>query len=158
MTISPTPFLAEIAAGCSGPPIPASKRAYFQQRLRNRVFNFLLERFISAQKEGMSKASLARRIGKTPDIINRWLGAPTNLTLDSLSDLLLGIGGEEVELQSSSPLAPTVLRNYSHASDLTAREEIASSTEPQRGSFDNALKAEMIDYGQKNAMSSIGLQ
>ncbi len=76
MTISQTPFLTEVAAGHSGPPIPGPKRAYFQQRLQNRIFNFLLEKFIGAQKDGLTKAALARRIGKTPDIINRWLGAP----------------------------------------------------------------------------------
>lgn len=104
MTISPTPFLAEIAAGHAGPPIPSAKRAYFQQRLRLQVFNFLLGKFLDAQNDKLTKAVLARRIGKTPDVVNRWLGAPSNLTLDTISDLLLGIAGEELILSSSSLL------------------------------------------------------
>ena len=43
-------------------PIPAAKRAYFQQRLRNRIFNFLLEKFLSGQETGLTKAILSRRI------------------------------------------------------------------------------------------------
>ena len=70
MTFSQTPILSEIAAGHSGPEIPPSTRAYFQQRLRNRIFNFLLEKFAEAQKDGLTKAILARRIGRTPDIIS----------------------------------------------------------------------------------------
>ena len=119
MTISPTPFLAEIAAGHSGPPIPAPTRAYFQQRLRNRVFHFILEKFLAAQEAGLTKATLARRIGKTPDLVNRWLGAPSNLTLDTVSDILLGISSEELELGSSSPTAQ-IPHNYCHFDDLTS--------------------------------------
>jgi hypothetical protein len=104
MNFSQTPIFAEIAAGHSGPEIPSSTRAYFQQRLRNRIFNFLLEKFIVAQRDGLTKAALARRIGKSPEVINRWLGIPSNLTIDSVSDLLLGIAAEEVEPGSSSPL------------------------------------------------------
>lgn len=101
---SQTPFLIEIAAGHLGPPIPAAKRAYFQQRLRLRIFNFLLEKFVKAQSQGLNKNILAKRIGKTPDVIDRWLGAPSNLTTDTICDLLLGIAGEELELDASSPL------------------------------------------------------
>ena len=117
MTFSQTPIFAEIAAGHSGPEIPSPTRAYFQQRLRNRIFNFLLEKFIVAQGDGLTKAALARRIGKSPEVINRWLGIPSNLTIDSVSDLLLGIAAEELEPGSSSPLK-TVPHNYSHFEDL----------------------------------------
>jgi len=126
--------LAEIAAGHSGPPIPAPKRAYFQQRLRNRVFHFILEKFLSAQSDGLTKAILARRVGKTPDLINRWLGAPSNLTLDTISDLLLGISSEELEPGFSSPFGQTP-HNYSHFDDLRSstwvEKERAKASSPQ---------------------------
>lgn len=114
MTTSQTQFFTELTAGHTGPPIPQGERAYFQARLRNRVFNFILEKFMDEQKNGLTKASLARRIGKTSDLINRWLGAPSNLTLDTISDLLLGITAEELQLTSDSPVKqpPT---NYLHA-------------------------------------------
>ena len=93
-----------IQAGHDGPPISEAKRVYFQERLKNRFFEFLLTRFLEQQKLGLTKAKLARRIGKTPDAVNRWLAAPSNLTLDTISDLLLGISAEELEMNGSSLL------------------------------------------------------
>jgi hypothetical protein len=118
MTTSPIPFLAELAAGASGPPIPRAKRAYFQQRLRNSFFNYLLGKFEAARLKGLTKAVLARRIEKSPEQITRWLGAPSNLTLDVACELLLGIAAEEFEPNSSSPLSK-VESNYSHFHILT---------------------------------------
>src|SRR6516225_3221113 len=92
-------FFVELAAGHSGPTIPEAKRVYFQTRSRNRLFDYILGRFFQQQEKGLTKAKLARRIGKPPEMINRWLGAPSNLTLDSISDLLLGICAEELVLQ-----------------------------------------------------------
>ncbi len=114
MTISQTQFFSELASGHLGPPIPEPKRVYFQTRLRNRMFNFILNKFVEESKNGLTKAILARRVGKTPDVINRMLGAPSNLTLDTISDLLLGITAEELKLISESPInqAPT---NYLHS-------------------------------------------
>ena len=114
-------FLSELAAGHSGPPIPLEKRAYFQTRLRNRLFNFILEKFLEQQKNGLTKAALGRRIGKTPDVVSRLLGAPGNWTLDTVSDLLIGINAEELEPASSS-LLDRQPRNYRHADYLGGAE------------------------------------
>jgi hypothetical protein len=99
-TLQEEQFFSELAAGHSGPTIPEAKRVYFQTRLRNRLFNYILGRFIREQKNGLTKAALARRIGKQPEMINRWLGMPSNLTLDTVSDLLVGICAEELTPQS----------------------------------------------------------
>jgi hypothetical protein len=97
-------FFSELAAGHAGPTIPEAKRVYFQTRLRNKIFDFIVGRFVREQKRGLTKAVLARRIGKSPEVINRWLGAPSNLTTDTISDLLLGICAEEMIPQSESLL------------------------------------------------------
>lgn len=125
MTTFQTRLMNEIAAGHNGPPIPEAKRVYFQERFRGRFFEFMIERFLLAQAHGLTKAKLARRIGKPPEVINRWLGAPSNLTLDSVSDLLLGISAEEPEINGASLLnrSPT---NYSHLDDASS-----AMTEPQ---------------------------
>lgn len=125
MNVSQTPFLSEIAADHFGPEIPSPKRAYFQQRLENRIFGFLLEKFMEAQKNGLTKAILARRIGKSPEVITRWLGAPSNLTLDTISDLLLAISAEELEPGTSSPLRP-VKNDDPRFSDLAPRKKSKS--------------------------------
>jgi hypothetical protein len=126
VTTSQTPFLFELMAGHSGPPIPVGKRAYFQERLRIRVFNFLLSKFVQAQAKGLNKNVLAKRIGRSPEVINRWLGAPSNLTLDTISDLLLGISAEELEPDVSSPIG-RVQNNYSHFDELAAKAQPASA-------------------------------
>jgi hypothetical protein len=99
-----TQLLNEIQAGPDGATIPESKRVYFQQRLRHRVFDFIVGCFMREESNGLNQAKLGRRIGKPPEVINRWLSAPSNLTLDSISDLLLGICAEELKPQSESLL------------------------------------------------------
>ena len=116
MPISQTRILKEVILGHDGPTIPEPKRVYFQERLRGRFLDFLLSLFEAQQRNGLTKAKLARRIGKSPEVVNRWLGAPSNLTLDSISDLLLGMGGYELEMGMTSLLdrSPT---NRRHTDD-----------------------------------------
>jgi hypothetical protein len=118
MTFSQMQLFADVLAGHTGPEIPAPTRAYFEQRLRNRLFKFLVEKFADAQKDGLTQATLARRLGRTPDVVNRWLSSPSNLTSDTICDLLLGIAGEELEPHSSSPMWQTP-HNYSHFVELS---------------------------------------
>jgi hypothetical protein len=116
MTIFQRQLLNELEAGPDGKPISESKLVYLQERLRARFFDFLIERFERAQGAGLTKAKLARRIKKSPEVINRWLGSPSNLTLDSISDLLAGMNAEEPDFSASSLLnrAPV---NYTHLDD-----------------------------------------
>jgi hypothetical protein len=86
-------------------PIPLEKRGYFHSRLRNRIYSFVLNKFIEKERsDGLTKAELARRIGRKPEVITRLLGAPGNWTLETISDLLLGIAGEELDVTSTSLL------------------------------------------------------
>ena len=111
ITSQAAPFFAELAAGHAGPPIPEEKLVYFRTRSRNRLFHFILSKFVAEQKKGLTKAALARRIGKSPEVINRWLGSPSNLRVDSISDLLIGISAEELAPTSELLLEQTA-RNY----------------------------------------------
>jgi hypothetical protein len=107
---------SELAAGPDGPPISESKLVYLRTRLRARFFDFLMERFERAHDAGLNQAKLAKRIRKTPDLISRWLGAPGNLTLDSISDLIAGIDAEEVNFSGLSLLNRRAV-NESHLDD-----------------------------------------
>ena len=73
--------------------IPADALAYVGARARNRFYDFVLKRFNAS---GMTKAELARKIGKGPDRVNRLLGAPGNWTIETIAELLAGISGEEI--------------------------------------------------------------
>jgi hypothetical protein len=91
-TSQPTSFLSEILEGTR---IPAEKLSYFRARLKNRLHAMVLSQFLKQEKDKLlTKADLARRLGKKPEQVTRWLGAPGNWTLDTVSDLLLGMGYE----------------------------------------------------------------
>lgn len=97
MSISQTPFLPDVL---SDDPIPHSRLAYLQERTRNLLFEYVLEKFLRAEKDGLTKAKLARRIHRRPEIVTRLLGAPGNWEISTLSDLLAGISNEELQPSS----------------------------------------------------------
>jgi hypothetical protein len=148
MTISHAQLLKEIEAGHDGPPIPPAKLAYFQERLRGRIFDFILGIFLDEQKNGLTQAKLARRIGRTADVVNRWLGAPSNLTVDTISDLLVGIAAEEPSLSRSSLLGRAPV-NSSHLDDVPS----IADAEVSKQRADTAVSKQRADT--PSAMNSI---
>ena len=100
---SQTSFLSNLL----GPdPIAPHKVAYFRARLSNRLHDLVLRQFASLEAEGkINRSLLARRIGRKPEQITRWFGSPGNWTLETLSDLLLGMGLELVP-KATSLFAP----------------------------------------------------
>lgn len=69
--------------------------AYYRQRLRNRVFAALAQFFAAeAERRGLTKRDIAQWLRRDPALITRWLSAPGNLTLDTISDLLLALDAE----------------------------------------------------------------
>lgn len=104
--------------------VPLAKLAYFRQRLKNRMHQLVLREFRRLERMGLSRAELARRIHRKPEQITRWLGSPSNWTLDTLSDLMIAMGGEPdmyfaapgqkalAEPAPAATLAPTSTANY----------------------------------------------
>lgn len=91
-TSQTTPFLSEILQGGR---ISERKLAYFRARFKNRLHELVLSTFLGLEKQqAISRASLAKRLARKPEQITRWLGAPGNWELDTVSDLLLGMGYE----------------------------------------------------------------
>jgi hypothetical protein len=74
--------------------IPVGKLAYFRERFRNALHQMVLKEFLKKNADGLTRADLARRIGRRPEQITRWLGAPGNWTIDTVSDLMLAMGQE----------------------------------------------------------------
>ena len=94
MVISQVQFFNEIL-DLDRSTIPLGKIAFFRERFRNRLHQLVLQKFITLEDtRGFSRADLARRIGRKPEQVTRWLGAPGNWTLDTVSDLLLGMAAE----------------------------------------------------------------
>lgn len=76
-------------------PKPIRDFAYYQQRFRNRVFmkfvSFVTEQ---AQSQHLSQKDIAARARKDPATLSRMLHNPSNLTLDTISDVLLALDAE----------------------------------------------------------------
>ena len=84
---------------------------YLNERARNNFYDYVLRRFHEAvEKEKLTKAKLARRLGLEPARITRLLGSPGNWTLDTVSELLVGICREELKPQSE-PYLDRPVRN-----------------------------------------------
>lgn len=79
-------------------------RAYFRARAKNRLYELVMSEFQKAvEDEGLTQVKLARRMGRRADAVNRLLGSPGNWEVDTVSDLLLGIAGKELDATASSP-------------------------------------------------------
>lgn len=85
--------------------LSAGAMAYFRERQRLRLYEVVIREFM---RSGITKAELARRMGRRPEQVTRWLGAPGNWTLDTVSDLLLAISAGELEASVAHPLASWV--------------------------------------------------
>jgi hypothetical protein len=76
---------------------PISRRdvAFYRRRQQNRVFSKIAQFFANeAEKGRITRKEIARRLSKDPAQITRWLSAPSNFELDTISDLLLAMDAE----------------------------------------------------------------
>jgi len=105
MTTSQTSILSEIR---SDKPISARTKAYYRRRLQNLIHRVILKAFRDeAKKTGLTQKELAKRIESRPEQVNRWLGAPNNLTVNTIADMLLGIG-VDLDKPSVTPIEELV--------------------------------------------------
>ena len=68
---------------------------YYRQRSKNRLFEALTAFFAEeAERRGITKRDIAECLRRDPALITRWFSSPSNLTSDTISDLLLSLGAE----------------------------------------------------------------
>jgi transcriptional regulator with XRE-family HTH domain len=68
---------------------------YYRQRCKNRLFEAITAFFAEeAERRGITKRDIAECLRRDPAQITRWLTNPSNLTADTISDLLLSLGAE----------------------------------------------------------------
>ncbi|MCR6734371.1 MAG: helix-turn-helix transcriptional regulator [Afipia sp.] len=87
MITSPISFQSD--ATC-GERIPLETLGYLRARAKRQAFDLVIKQF---KKSGLTKAELARRLGKGAPEISRMLGGPANWTIATVADLLFAIGG-----------------------------------------------------------------
>lgn len=85
------PFWTEVLEGRT---LSVGEKEYFRARFQSRLHQLVMAEFLRHEDQGLTQAELARRTGKRAEVINRLFGSPGNWTLNTVSDLLLGMGGE----------------------------------------------------------------
>jgi transcriptional regulator with XRE-family HTH domain len=129
-------FLSEIL---EWKPIPQDTLVYFRERLRHRLHSAILDAFTQRAKEReLKQKDLATRIHKSRVQINRWLSTASNLTLDSISDLMVGLG-MDFDTFPFTPIEET-LADKRHKKPIDRSTEVDSSTKTRLDS--NALLVE----------------
>jgi hypothetical protein len=111
--------------------------AYYRQRQKNEVFAALVAFFADeAKRRGISKKELATALSKDPSQITRWLSAPSNFELDTLSDILLAMDAEMEHriVRFSDRPKPNVMHH------LVARVILTNTQGAQAGPSGSAIK------------------
>jgi hypothetical protein len=75
--------------------------AYMTARAKRRAYNLVIREF---KKSGISKAELARRLGKGADRVSKMLAGPGNWTIATVAELLFAICGAEPKWDLDFPL------------------------------------------------------
>jgi len=133
MSTPQTQFLSEILD--LNRSIPLGKLAYFRERFRNALYQMVLKEFLAERDAGrLTKADMARRIGRKPEQISRWLGAPGNWTLDTVSDLMLAMGREPRCAKVDLSRLAAATRNFDRPEWLTGSEGTPEPGPPRPGS------------------------
>jgi hypothetical protein len=102
--------------------------AYFRARNRARMYDAVLDQF---EKSEITQATLARRMGKRPEVINRLLSAPGNWETDTVSDMLFAISGGEFDYTVGYPLSAGK-RNYASPDWVLSTGEMKISVSVSR--------------------------
>lgn len=85
-----------------------------KERVRIQFFEKLVSYFVDhAEEHGTTKRKISELLGKDPAVISRWLSHPTNLTVDSICELLLAMEAEpKLQIDSLKYDPPA---NYVHS-------------------------------------------
>ena len=100
---------------------------YFRENFQADLHDKLIDLFLDAS---LSKAEIARRIGRKPEQITRWLSAPSNLEAETISDLSLAMGYmPSIKFEPVDRVRPKANRwHYLNNSNLEAEDTLPTST------------------------------
>jgi hypothetical protein len=109
--------------------VPFDTYSYFRARAKRFAYDIVIKEF---KKSGISKATLARRLGKGADRVSKMLAGPGNWTIDTLAELLFAISGGVPTFAVSYPLERPI-RNFRRPEWLDYTQ--ASKTGTANGAF-----------------------
>lgn len=151
MTTSRDFVLSEIR---SGDPISPETYGYFEERLRDRIHELILAEFERLRAAGeINNATLARRLGREAAQVTRWLRAPGNLTLKTISNLFVAM---ETDLDFSvSRLAAKLAPRTHSPHGAVDRVRQAGRLGWQRSILPSILSSSAVDLVGENQVVMI---
>jgi hypothetical protein len=84
--------------------ISAGTFGYINARIRQRMYDLVIKEF---KQSGITQATLARRWGKAPEIVSRFLARPANWELNTIAEVLFAISGRIFKPSLETPLEQT---------------------------------------------------
>lgn len=84
-----TTYQEQFQKAVAGETIPPYWLGYFREEHREALNEQLIELLRAA---GLSQVTLAKKIGRRPEQVTRWINSPSNLEADTISDLALAFG------------------------------------------------------------------
>jgi hypothetical protein len=91
-----------------GERVPADTRDYLRARAKRQAYDLVMRELKTA---AITRAELARRLGKGADRVSKMLGGPANWTIVTLADLLFAINGGVPKYAIDFPLQKSA-RNF----------------------------------------------
>lgn len=111
--------------------------SYFREHFRGLVHDQLLEAFEAWKRQGNNRAILAKRLGRRPEQVTRWLAAPSNCEIDTVSDIALAMGFlpimslESIRNQPSNHNGVQADQEFQDSPGIKARPTTGSSESPK---------------------------
>jgi hypothetical protein len=141
-------------------PFSEKTKAYFRERIRNQIYNMVAQEYIRERDtNSLTQAQIARRLGRSAVQISRWLGAPGNWTLDTISDLLLAISGCELDAHCTKVrvaskrnylgpawLQPQNVRNDTVNDSAPVNQTVILITEPKPTSWTSNSNRSVVSF------------
>jgi hypothetical protein len=111
--------------------IPAAALAYMQSRAKRLAYDAVIREF---KNSGITKAQLARRLGKGAPEISRMLGGPANWTIRTVAELLFAVTGASPKFGIEYPLEKTP-RNFGPRDQFELKRTSNTTSEPIEWKF-----------------------
>lgn len=110
--------------------IPPEVLSYFRAWMKEKFHDLVLGEFVRRKRESpeLTQVEIARRLGRRPEQVHRWLAAPGNWTLDTASDLLLAISASTAAIAVES-VQTAATANHPGGPDWAVDLPIAGVTE-----------------------------
>lgn len=124
-------------------PIPVRLRAYYKQRFQQKAFARLAKAFAERAEEfDLTKSGIAVLVDRDKAQINRLFAHPSNMTLDTYSELALALNFEPTLLLEDLNEDPR--HNYSHPA-YSQRDKVVDSMQSKK--LRAKATSEVLDTG-----------